>query len=548
MLLRTLRQRTEAPIVLVGNVDEQDVQRLRAFGVTYIDEGDIDLAGRMPQVSWQSKHRDLGWYRQMFIRLSIDRFMDADHVVILDSEVFVFDNWNEDRFYDSRGRLKNVHWIPAVRKPDWDYMMYRGAAYLIEQLDGCGEAMDYASSTEFRRHISGVVLFSRANVAHLWGRLEAECDLPAVLDQLFEHEPDLTFSDHDFYGIAVDLGVFDNVDPPAPVTELLGWYDRHDDPAFEQFRHNAMWSMCQGYDAYPTASAYEEYPRQTAASLGRRLPDIPYWNPGDRPLIDRTRISAAGLPYFDGYERQLDHTMRRRFITMRRALQLVAEGPAAEPVIVEIGTLRDDTVGGGHSTFKFGEFCGRNGGQLHSVDSSASAVEFSRRAAADYLPWISHHVADPTAFLESFGQTIDLLYLDGFDPTPGQEAAASAKQLEEITAAFPHLADRCAVLLDDADLGGVGGNLNSSEFLHANGFVLLEDRHQRLFARGITSDTNEAPTSSLFRSVRRLGGRLLRRTPRLRAWFSRLVQRVGIGQSDRTTPARLSRCLAARIG
>lgn len=279
MLLSTLRERTESPIVVVGNVDDDDVHRLRALGAAYIDERDLDLAGRMPQVSWEHKHRDVGWYRQMFIRLSIDRFMDARHVVILDSEVFVFDNWDERRLYDGDGRLKSLHWVPAERKSDWDYMMYRGAGYLIAQLEGCGDALVYASSTAFRRHISGVVLFSTANVHHLWHRLEADCDLPAVLDQLFEREPDLAFSDHDLYGIAVDLGVFDEIDRPSPAAELLGWYDRHDDPVFHRFRDEAMWSMCQDYHAYKTASAYHDYATRIASSLGRRLPETADENP-----------------------------------------------------------------------------------------------------------------------------------------------------------------------------------------------------------------------------------------------------------------------------
>lgn len=280
-LLTTLRQRTDAPIVIVGNVEEDNAARLCALGATYVDERELDLTGRMPEVTWQQKHREIGWYRQMFIRLSIDRFMEAEHVVVLDSEVFVFDNWDESRFYSAEGHLKNLYWVPSIRKPDWDYMMYRGAAYLIQQLEGCEAAMGYASSTEFRRHISGVVLFSRPNLAHLWGRLEHECDLEAVLEQLFEREPDLTFSDHDLYGIAADLGVFDVIDPPSPVPELLGWYDRHDDPVFHTFRHDAMWSMCQDYAAYPTDSLYIDYARRTASSLDRSLPEISAHQPTD---------------------------------------------------------------------------------------------------------------------------------------------------------------------------------------------------------------------------------------------------------------------------
>jgi hypothetical protein len=483
MLLRTLRHRTAFPIIVVGNLDDLAAAKIRALGATYIDERDLDLSGRMPAVSWKQKFRDVGWYRQMFIRLSIDRFVDAEHVVILDSEVFVFDNWDERRLYEG-GRLKSLYWIPAKRKSDWDYMMYRGAAFLIQHLTGCERAMEYASSNEFRRHISGVVLFSRTNVQHLWRRLENECDLPVVLEMLFEREKDLAFSDHDLYGIAVDLGLFDEIDLPAPVHDLLGWYDRHDDATFEAFRENAMWSMCQDYTAYSTAASYFAYAKQTAESLGRRLPEIPYWNEGDRALIDDASKGRRVAGYFDKYRRQLDRTFRRRFTTMSRALQLAASSDTSGPVIVEIGTLRDATVGGGHSTFKFGEFCERFNGELHSVDISPEAIEFSMRASADYLPWITHHVSDSTAFLRSFPARINLLYLDGLDSTPGREAEASAKQLDEIEAALPRLADQAIVLLDDADLPGEGKTRHSSRFLAEHGFVMLEDRYQRLFYRG----------------------------------------------------------------
>jgi hypothetical protein len=524
MLLRTLSQRTTASIVIVGNVDDADRERLCAFDVTYIDEREIDLRGRMPSVSWDHKHRDVGWYRQMFVRLSIDRFMEADHVVILDSEVFVFDNWDESRLYDDRARLKNFHWVPAQRKSDWDYMMYRGSGYVIQHLEGCRDAMAYASSTEFRRHISGVVLFSRANVAHLWRRLERECDLQAVMHQLFENEPDLTFSDHDLYGIAVDLGVFDDVDPPAPVAELLGWYDRHDDPVFHQFREAAMWSMCQAYEDYATPDAYLGYATSIARSLGCRLPEIPYWNPGDRPLIDHARRARDDLSYFDAYERQLDHTFRQRFITMRHALELISDVP--EPLVVEIGTLRDDNVGGGHSTFKFGEFCSRTGGLLHSVDISAEAIEFSRRATANYLPWIHHHVSDSTDFLSTFGDEIDLLYLDGFDSTAGQEGPAARKQLAEIEAALPRLSERAVVLLDDADLPDEGKTQLSSRFLRSHGFEMVEDRYQRLFRRTESNGNDQALQKPTTRSrVRARAVRLIRRVPPLHRALIRIRNR-----------------------
>jgi predicted O-methyltransferase YrrM len=508
MLLRTLRHQTDAPIYVVGNLGEHGRARMRAFGVTYIDERDVDLQGRFPEVNWDAKYRNVGWYRQMLLRLSVDRYVDADHVVVLDSEVFCFDNWDERRLY-ANGRLKSLGWVPTTT-PEWDSRMYQGAALLISGLRGCEDAPAYAASPEYRRHISGVVLFSTANLRHLWGRLEQEADLPSLLDRLFNQEPEVAFSDHDTYGIAVDLGVFDDVDPAEPVEELLGWYDRHSDPAFEGVTHDAMWSMCQTYRDYRTPRRYLAYMERRASELQRRLPDVPYWNPGDRELLLPTPPGEGPTDYFGTYQKQLDHTFRGRYGTMRGALDLLAERRPGKATIVEIGTSRDENVGGGHSTFKFGEYLSRQGGVLHSVDISAEAIDFSRRATADYLPWIRHHVSDPTAFLARFDGQIDLLYLDGLDSTPGHEEVAAKKQLEEIQTALPKLSPEAVVLLDDAALPLEGKTRLSSAFLEERGFERVLDDYQRLFVRRPPS-AGPAPVRGVRALLRRAAGAVQRR-------------------------------------
>lgn len=545
MLLRTLRHQTDAPIYVVGNLVASEAAWMRALGAIYLDEGDVDLSGRFPAIEWTSKYRAIGWYRQMFLRLAVDRYVDARHVVVLDSEVFCFDNWDERRFHQD-GRLKSIGWVPANRKPEWDYRMYRGAAELLRGLPGCEGALDYVESGTYRRHISGLVLFSTDNLRHLWQRLEDETDLPAVLDRIFNHEPELAFSDHDFYGIAADLGVFDEVDPPALVEELLGWYDRHPDPAFDAAATDPMWSMCQTYVDHRGATAYQRYIDATAARLGRRTPEVPYWNAGDRALLEDVETTSSPTAYFGRYERQLDHTFRARYTTMRTALDLLAAARPEEPTIVEIGTSRDANVGGGHSTSKFGEYLSRQGGVLHSVDISAEAIDFSIRASADYLPWIRHHVSDSTRFLEQFEGTIDLLYLDGLDSTPGREEVAAEKQLEEIRAALPHLSAEAVVLLDDAALPLEGKTRLSSVFLQEHGFERVADDYQRLFRR-VPGRTGAAasPAKEALRRVARVARAAARRTPppvrsAVRATARRaprIVRRVGRQVLDRVRNA-----------
>ena len=132
--------------------------------------------------------------------------------------------------------------------------------------------LEYANSDAYHRHISGVVLFSTANVRALWEVLERTTDVPGMMRRLFDEEPELMFSDHDFYGIAVDYGLFDHVVPTVPHDNLLGWYNNHDYPEFHAFRAGAMWSMCQRYERYPTEAEYRAFMEEMAATLGTRLP------------------------------------------------------------------------------------------------------------------------------------------------------------------------------------------------------------------------------------------------------------------------------------
>jgi len=288
MLIITLNQKTDSEIVVVGNLHSNEVLAIEALGCKYIDENEIDYSGRLPNIEWEEKYRSFGWYKQMFIRLCIDRFMHTDQVVILDSEVFVFDNWDESRFYEpDTGKPKMFYWIPEKRKPAWDYRMYKGAAYLLSFLPEFKGVMKYANSNGFKRHISGVVLFSTKNVAYLWDVLEKKTNIRENIDTLFNHSPDLAFCDHDIYGIAVDYGLFSKVEDTVLSNELLGWYDNHEDKDFLRFQKNAMWSMCQNYVSYPDPKSYYNYMNKTAKRLRRKLPAIKkYWNKSDPVLVN----------------------------------------------------------------------------------------------------------------------------------------------------------------------------------------------------------------------------------------------------------------------
>ena len=492
-LIINLLKKTTSEIVVVGNLNQEEVKLLTALGARYIDENNIDLSGRLPKVTWQQKYKPFGWYKSMFIRHCIDRFMTSEQVVILDAEVFPFENWDESRFYDPpTGNPRSFYWIPRIRKSDWDYKMYRGAAYLLSFLPDCKGIMEYANSNHYKRHISGVVLFSTKNVNELWRRLEINTDLEKNIDQLFNHEPDLAFSDHDLYGLAVEYGLFEQTVPTVMHNDLLGWYDNHDDPNFHVFQENAMWSMCQEYYKYIDANSYYAFMQNMECKLNKVLPQQEYWNKFDIELISKESNKKREVEYFKKYEKQLDFTFKRRFCSMYKALELLNALKNSNINIVEIGTLRDNNKGGGHSTYKFGEYCSKLGGKVHTVDILPEAIEYSIKATWEYQPWIKYYIQYSEVFLNNFTEKIDLLYLDGYDSTPKNEHKASEKQLNEIKAALPKLKHKCIVLLDDADLPEGGKAKFSSKFLIDNGFELIIDNYQQLYARGFTRHNNKS--------------------------------------------------------
>jgi glycosyltransferase involved in cell wall biosynthesis len=500
-LIVNLRKKTNAQIVVVGNLKNKEIKLINSLGAKYIDENQIDFSGRLPQVSWEKKYREFGWYKQQFIRLCIDQFMTSEQVVILDAEVFPFENWDETRFYDPRtGNPRSFYWTPKVRKSDWDYKMYRGAAYLLNFLPECKGIMEYANSNNYKRHISGVVLFSTRNVRELWRRLQIDTDVEKNINLLFNHEVDLAFSDHDIYGLAVEYGLFDRTVPTVMHNNLLGWYDNHDDPNFHVFKTNSMWSMCQRYFQYNDADSYSNFMKNQAQNLNQMLPKVEYWNQADIELIN-DKSTDQGIRYFEKYKNQLDYTFRSRFSSMYKSMEFLHSLGTSDVNIVEIGTLRDNNKGGGHSTYKFGEYCSKFGGTLHTVDILSEAIDYSMRASAKYQPWIKYYIQDSEEFLHNFAAKIDFLYLDGYDSTPGNETQASQKQLNEIKIALPKLNKKCVVLLDDADLPEGGKAKLSSQFLIDNGFELVVDNYQQLYARGFKKLNPDLPKSNLQTSV-----------------------------------------------
>ena len=277
LILSFLKLGKKDNIVVIGNLrDAKMIDTIRNIGggVQYLDEDAIDYGIRMPKFNWKEgeKLREPGWFKQQFIRLSADLFVKTPYALILDSEVFPFKNWDEKKlFEDSAPRY--LYWIPEKRKPEWDYKMYIASAMFLKDLPEFGDkVVEYANSDLYLRHISGFQLFSMKNLTYLWKRLEQETDLKQNTDNLINKQPELLFSEYEVYGLAVKYGFFDKQDKTIHYNNLLGWYDNHTEKAFQCFRKDAMWSMCQRYMQFDNDSkSYFKYMKSIAGDLNQKL-------------------------------------------------------------------------------------------------------------------------------------------------------------------------------------------------------------------------------------------------------------------------------------
>ena len=480
MMLRTLRPLTSKKVLIAGNLkNPRQIDLLYDYGAEYIDENEINLTGRLPKVNWKNKFREFGWYKQQFLRLAIDRFITEEYAVILDSETFFFDNWNESELFGINGNHKVYSWIPSVRKPVWDYMMYKGAAYMLRNLPGCRNIMDFADSDSYPRHITGMAVFSTKNMEALWKQIE-QYD-PYCADEML-NKTDYSFSEYELYGLASRFGLFNSSKIPELYDGFCGWYDVHNDVVFENYKKNAMWSMCQDYKKYSTSFEYWAYMVFTAKLLGKKFPRLHYWNIEDELLIDKNYDEIQDINYFRKYQIQLNYTSKKMYAAMFYALRHISQ--IRFPVIVETSTMRDCEVGGLHSTYKFAEFVSKYNGKVHSVDFDKKAADFAKIAVFQYIEYVEFHTCNSIEFLSGFDKKIDLLYIDNQNFFEGTENNISNRQFSEIKTAFPKLSDKCAVLLNRT-ASESAESVYSSEFFEKNGFKLLRDDYQKLYVRDI---------------------------------------------------------------
>lgn len=165
--------------------------------------------------------------------------------------------------------------------------------------------------------------------------------------------------------------------------------------------------------------------------------------------------------------------------TTFNALFNLIQGPKT---IVETGTIRshlwDYKIGDGHSTLRFAEYCSRFGGKLYSIDIDPHAVVVSKSLVAERFPNADVEVieSDSVAYLKSFEDPIDVLYLDSDND--------ANLIFEELKAALSNLHPESIVLIDDCFKKGeyyVEKGELVIPYLEENGWVMEVSEYQALF-------------------------------------------------------------------
>jgi len=129
-----------------------------------------------------------------------------------------------------------------------------------------------------------------------------------------------------------------------------------------------------------------------------------------------------------------------------RLFQIIKQRYSA-PLIVETGCIRcdEDWRGAGYSTYLFGAYVDRAGGELISIDNSPDHCRFAQAATAEFRA-VRIHCGDSVSFLRTFDRPIDVLQLDSMDTELVGHADHAVSELE---AALPHLHDQSIVIFDD---------------------------------------------------------------------------------------------------
>ena len=162
------------------------------------------------------------------------------------------------------------------------------------------------------------------------------------------------------------------------------------------------------------------------------------------------------------------------------------------PLIIETGcirpgdqpwsTIENSFKDDGMSTCIFDRYINEYNGEFHSVDLTPAHVEYAQSMVSEKS---QIHCNDSVGFLwtanqalDSDKQYVDLLYLDSFDWTVGNEAACMAHHIKEFAAISSRLRPGSMIAVDDnygTAANRTGKGVYLVEFMESIGVPLLHD-------------------------------------------------------------------------
>lgn len=156
-------------------------------------------------------------------------------------------------------------------------------------------------------------------------------------------------------------------------------------------------------------------------------------------------------------------------------------------VIVEVGSIRQKM---NHSITGFNPECCNDGHSTyfwkHYTDAEIYTVDIDPKCKNiivndDRLSGVNVFTQDANTYLAGFDKSIDLLFLDAWDVEEGTPYAE--EHLKAYLTCKDKLAHRCAILIDDTDIGNKGKGRLVIPKLIEDGFKCLTEGRQTLFVR-----------------------------------------------------------------
>lgn len=174
--------------------------------------------------------------------------------------------------------------------------------------------------------------------------------------------------------------------------------------------------------------------------------------------------------------------------TWKKALELAEQRAFVN--FVETGTIRmRDDWGAGMSTYILGDYAKSHGSRLWTCDINPESISLCKEITKDFSDSITYVVNDSIAFLQTFPETINFLYLDSMD-CPVDDPLESPilqrsqnHQREEFMAAEEKLSPDAVVLLDDCRFANGGKCGLTKPYLKSKGWTCLLEEYQSLWTK-----------------------------------------------------------------